>query len=354
MEERRKARYLAMRQAVETIERSEPGTCSSCAAQKERHATESRRLQMEIEMLRGAVSKMAEQLAGFMTGTNLRSFLQRLRVDSRLFTVHGGGDFYGKGSLDPNGSMAAPNLDDVEDPTKLVAERDLARLKLATVGRELAELKGERQELERQVAEQRETAAERSRRVDEADARLRALESQRCVAGSPGSWARAPEGRRCPPTADSGNGPQESVKETASKDREPKKLEEMEARISTLEEEQDQPRRRIREKVRSLVSTPAAKEGSDAQPSNLRPLAVKWVGDLAPFPEMHAATLKKSLQRTSVPLEWSRGDDPSLGGRQLSHPSLVPIGQAEEEVALSRRRVLSGSGSTRRPKLSKG
>eukprot|EP00440_Ansanella_granifera_P050221 gb/GFBE01054435.1/.p1 GENE.gb/GFBE01054435.1/~~gb/GFBE01054435.1/.p1 ORF type:complete len:302 (+),score=76.70 gb/GFBE01054435.1/:1-906(+) len=168
-EEQRKARYLAMKQAMEMIE-SQPGSmCGSCTELQEKYSRDTRRLFQEVGHLREAVQKLVDKLAGHMPGESLRSFLQDLKLDSRLFTIHAGGDYFKKA---PSEEPVVPS----EQLDQVVAERDLAKMKLASVGRELSELKAENAELQRKQLEREKQFTAKLRRVEELEERLRAME----------------------------------------------------------------------------------------------------------------------------------------------------------------------------------
>eukprot|EP00441_Pelagodinium_beii_P023614 CAMPEP_0197663002 /NCGR_PEP_ID=MMETSP1338-20131121/55729_1 /TAXON_ID=43686 ORGANISM="Pelagodinium beii, Strain RCC1491" /NCGR_SAMPLE_ID=MMETSP1338 /ASSEMBLY_ACC=CAM_ASM_000754 /LENGTH=310 /DNA_ID=CAMNT_0043241157 /DNA_START=56 /DNA_END=988 /DNA_ORIENTATION=+ len=164
--EQQKARCLAMKSAMEMIE-SQPGLlCGSCAQWQDKYSQDTRRLYQEVGHLRGAVQKMVDKLASHVPGDSLRTFLKELDLDDRLFTIHAGGDFYRK--VEPEPTEPQESLEDV------IAERDLAKMKLAAVGRELSELRREKEALDKQRKESEEQNVRQKNELEE----LRQLQLQ--------------------------------------------------------------------------------------------------------------------------------------------------------------------------------
>eukprot|EP00931_Biecheleriopsis_adriatica_P123561 TRINITY_DN98617_c0_g1_i1.p1 TRINITY_DN98617_c0_g1~~TRINITY_DN98617_c0_g1_i1.p1 ORF type:complete len:276 (-),score=53.95 TRINITY_DN98617_c0_g1_i1:49-789(-) len=149
------------------MEMDRPGLCASCTGWQDKYTQDTRRLYQEVGHLREAVQKLVDRLAGHMPGESLRSFLQELKLDTRLFTIHAGGDFYRKAPAEEL-PAPAPELEQV------VAERDLAKMKLASVGRELQDLKAATEQLRKQNLERDRQLAEGHRRIEELEERLRA------------------------------------------------------------------------------------------------------------------------------------------------------------------------------------
>jgi hypothetical protein len=75
--------------------------------------------------------------------------------------------------------LAAKN----EELQQVVAERDLAKMQLYKVGRELGELKEANQDLGRQLADGQAEARQRQRRLEKAETRLQSLETNSSCAG---------------------------------------------------------------------------------------------------------------------------------------------------------------------------
>merc|ERR1712232_870725 len=107
--------------------------------QLEKALADNRRFCQEIQDLRGAAQKMLEQLSTFMSHDSLSGFAKALRLDTRIFTIPGEFDTYRDIPYPVEGIISRKEVEQVS------AERDIAKMKLAVVTRELEELKNERQ-----------------------------------------------------------------------------------------------------------------------------------------------------------------------------------------------------------------
>lgn len=171
-DEQCKARRLAMLQAMEMIE-SQPGAlCASCSRWEDKYRKDTSRLFQEVGHLREALQKMVDQLASHMPGEKLRSFLKDLKLDSRIFTIHAGGDFYKEAPAEEP-PAAKERLEDV------VSERDVAKMRLASLSKELREMKSERESLEKQKLEQGAELADHRKRLALTEEALRVLQEHR-------------------------------------------------------------------------------------------------------------------------------------------------------------------------------
>merc|ERR1719148_216539 len=139
-----------MKQALQMIERSPNQLCSSCAEWREKCAKDSRRYCQDIEHLRRAVQKIVDVIAVYVSGSGLRELMESLQLDTRVFVVHGVGDCYtpkdgSTDKVDMSMELAAKH----QELEQVAAERDLAKMQLYKVGRDLTELKESNQDLDR-------------------------------------------------------------------------------------------------------------------------------------------------------------------------------------------------------------
>lgn len=169
-DEQCKARRLAMLQAMDMIQ-SQPGAlCATCSNWEDKYRKDTQRLFKEVGHLREALQKMVDQLASHMPGEKLRSFLKEMNLDSRIFTIHAGGDFYRQQAPAEEPPAAKERLEDV------VSERDVAKMRLSSLSRELREMKSERDALEKQQQQQQEEIADQKRRLALTEEALRVLQ----------------------------------------------------------------------------------------------------------------------------------------------------------------------------------
>lgn len=172
-----------MMQAMQQMQSSGDQFCSKCAAVEQKASVEARTLCEEIQHLRGAGQKMIDQLAAYMSRESLQEFVSVLRLDKRVFSTPGEFDLH----RDPPFPVEAQvSRKDVEWVT---AERDIAKMKLATVGKELQALREEREQLQKQIvgsarAVDSDGSSDSDSRLAAAEARLEALETA-------AAWARA-------------------------------------------------------------------------------------------------------------------------------------------------------------------
>lgn len=178
-DERRKAKHLAMLQALRMIERSPNHLCSSCAEWREKCSKDSRRYCQDIEHLRKVVQKMLDTLAVYISVSGLRELVESLHLDTRMFVIHGVGDCYTPkdGSTDKV-DMRVELASKQQELDRVAAERDLAKMQLFKVGRELSELKATNQDLDRQLSHGHAETRQRQRRLEKVEARIQSLETQ--------------------------------------------------------------------------------------------------------------------------------------------------------------------------------
>merc|ERR1712232_1220870 len=146
----------------------QPGVCTTC----DKLQDVCQRSVKEVQNLRAAVQKLVDQLAGFMPGENLRTFLKQLQLDERLFTIHAGGDFYKNAPMTAEAPKSNKELEDI------VAERDLAKMKLGSLGRELNDLKKSHDALTKQYLERDSDIDDRQRSLAQAELKIKKLEAE--------------------------------------------------------------------------------------------------------------------------------------------------------------------------------
>jgi hypothetical protein len=144
-----KTRQHAM---LAAMERMRNGGQEHGAELLEKTQADNRRCCQEIQDLRGAVQKMLDQFSAYMSHDSIRSLAEALRLDARIFTIPGEFDTYRDVPFPVEGSISRKDLEQV------TAERDIAKMKLAVVSRELEELKSERR---RYLTSQRESTQQR-------------------------------------------------------------------------------------------------------------------------------------------------------------------------------------------------
>jgi hypothetical protein len=153
--ERRKAKHLAMRQALQMIESAPNQLCSSCAEWQDKYVKDSRHYCRDIEQLRKVVQVMIDTLATYISGARLHELVDTLLLDTRMFNVPCSTHCYmppKDGSNDAS-DMSMELKARKAELEQAVAERDLAKMSLFKTGRELAGEKKAKQDLERQLAE---------------------------------------------------------------------------------------------------------------------------------------------------------------------------------------------------------
>jgi len=139
--QQQEARRLAMLRAIETAKSGETKFCSTCASLEARFACENRRSCQEIQHLRQAVQKMVDQLAAYMSVANLHAFATTLRLDERLFTIPDQLDAYRTTPFPIEGQVTRKDVEQV------TAERDIAKMKLSVMSKELKELQAAHESL---------------------------------------------------------------------------------------------------------------------------------------------------------------------------------------------------------------
>jgi len=194
-EERRKAKHLAMRQALQMLERSPNQLCSSCAEWRETCAKDRRNYCQDIDHFRKAVQKMIDMLAVYISGSKLRELVESLQLDTRVFTVHGDNRCYAPkdGSSDKL-DMSMELQSTQEELQQMSAERDLAKMTLYKAGRQATELKDANQDFEQKLANQETEIRHRLQRLQKVEERIRSLETQSrsAVFGSEASKLKPP------------------------------------------------------------------------------------------------------------------------------------------------------------------
>eukprot|EP00439_Symbiodinium_sp_Y106_P026860 s2923_g3.t1 len=146
-----KARYLAMRQALAVIEAQPDGLCGGCAEWQHRHRRDTKQLLQEVAHLRAALQRMLAQIGQLLPAEDVSRLQQELNLDSRLFS-----------------QVSKPG----------VTEQDLATMKLASVGKEVANLKAENAALKKRQADSEAELAEQRRRSAALERELRELKQQ--------------------------------------------------------------------------------------------------------------------------------------------------------------------------------
>lgn len=162
--------------------------CRACAvngraAWDERYASEKRSFCEEIQHLRGAGQKMVDQLAAYMPPDSLKAFSRAMRLDSRVFTIPGEFDVYRDTPFPVEEAVSRKEL------AQVIAERDVAKMRLAVTNKELQELRASHEALRWTLSTERETAKVAAQQLVEAEARL----SSPTFAGSLGAAASAKE-----------------------------------------------------------------------------------------------------------------------------------------------------------------
>lgn len=167
--QRQKAKHLAMLQALSMIERSPNQLCSSCADWQQKWTKDNRQHCQDMDHLRKAVQTMIDALARYTTESSLHELVESLKLDTRVFRIqHGSNCYTPKDGCSDKTDMAT-------ELERVVTERDLAKMNLYKVGKELAELKETNQELEKQLAEREKESRQRQRRLDKAETRMQTL-----------------------------------------------------------------------------------------------------------------------------------------------------------------------------------
>ncbi|CAE7351386.1 PRN1 [Symbiodinium pilosum] len=115
-----------MRQALAVIEAQPDGLCGGCAEWQARHRRDTKQLLQEVAHLRAALQKALAQMAQLLPPEDLLRLQEELNLDSRLF-----------------GHVSKPGI----------TENDLAAMRLASVGKEVADLKAENAALKKRQAE---------------------------------------------------------------------------------------------------------------------------------------------------------------------------------------------------------
>jgi len=164
-----KARRLAMLKAVEQLEGRKLQVCGKCNEREERHSGESRIFCEEIQHLRSAAQKMLDQLAAYMSRPSLRAFAKAMQLDDRLFVVPGDFDTYRCVPFPVEEAISHKALEQV------IAERDIAKMKLSVVSKEIKELKAAAAKEARAPAQ---VPAEIQRRLDEVEQKLQTCAGQ--------------------------------------------------------------------------------------------------------------------------------------------------------------------------------
>ncbi|CAE7514214.1 PRN1 [Symbiodinium sp. CCMP2592] len=147
----REARYLAMRQALAVIEAQPDGLCGGCAEWQHRHRRDTKQLLQEVAHLRAALQRMLAQMGQLLPAEDVSRLQQELNLDSRLFS-----------------QISKPG----------VTEQDLATMKLASVGKEVVNLKAENAALKKRQADSEAELAEQRRRSAALERELRELKQQ--------------------------------------------------------------------------------------------------------------------------------------------------------------------------------
>lgn len=345
-EERRKARQMAMKQALTMIEQ-QPGVCSSCSKWQD----DARRSCREIKHLQDAVQKMVDQLAGFMPGENLRSFLKQLQLDDKLLTIHAGGDFYKKTPM----TMEAPTPNkELED---LVAERDLTKMKLGTVGRELNDLKKAHEALTKQYLERDSDIDEKQRSLAQAEIKIRALEGSKSrlddVETRTSILEQLYKSALAPSSAKDGGEDEASARLVSRSSRsDQQRLDQMEINIGSVELQS-----------KRLLVSPGGLKSRSKNPSqmfedskgmdrsfsrhnDLRPhMSVNSVGDMADLPDMAHGSYRKMPKQALPPFESSKLGRPlgKAGGSQTSLWSLGTSAIPDSSMFLSAKDITNGA-----------
>ncbi|CAE7949481.1 PRN1 [Symbiodinium sp. KB8] len=146
-----KARYLAMRQALAVIEAQPDGLCGGCAEWQNRHRRDTKQLLQEVAHLRAALQRMLAQMGQLLPAEDVSRLQQELNLDSRLFN---------------QGSKPC------------ITENDLATMKLASVGKEVVNLKAENAALKKRQAESEAELAQQQRRSAALEREIRELKQQ--------------------------------------------------------------------------------------------------------------------------------------------------------------------------------
>ncbi|CAE7549960.1 PRN1 [Symbiodinium sp. CCMP2456] len=146
-----KARYLAMRQALSVIEAQPDGLCGGCAEWQNRHRRDTKQLLQEVAHLRAALQRMLAQMGQLLPAEDVSRLQQELNLDSRLFN---------------------------QGAKPCITENPLAKWRLASVGKEVVNLKAENAALKKRQAESDAELAEQRRRSAALERELRELKQQ--------------------------------------------------------------------------------------------------------------------------------------------------------------------------------
>lgn len=177
-DERRKAKHLAMRQALQMLERSPNQLCSSCAEWRETCAKDRRNYCQDVDHFRKAVQKMIDMLAVYISGSKLRDLVGSLQLDTRVFTVHSDADCYAPKDSSSDALDMRVELQSTQGQLQqMTAERDLTKMTLYKVGRQAADLKDANHGLEQKLANQEKEIQERLQRIEKVEERIRSLET---------------------------------------------------------------------------------------------------------------------------------------------------------------------------------
>jgi hypothetical protein len=181
--DRHKAKHLAMQHALQMIQRTENQLCSTCAEWKSKCIKDSRDYCQEIEKLRKAVQKMIDTLGGYVSESSLHGLMDLLQLDSRVFIVHSSKCYTSPDGTSDKADMRA-ELDALQQQFEQVtSERDLAKMQLYKLSKDLSEQKEANQELEKQLTECEKEAQQRQRRLEKVEVRAQTLETQSSCAG---------------------------------------------------------------------------------------------------------------------------------------------------------------------------
>jgi len=135
-EQLHEARRAAMLEAMERMKGGGANPlCSRCAALEEKVAADGRRFCHEVQHLRKTVQTMLDQLSFYMAGSSLRAFAEALQLDDRIFKIPGELDVQKPPPFPVDAPISQKEL------AQLKAERDIAKMRLASMNKELREYK---------------------------------------------------------------------------------------------------------------------------------------------------------------------------------------------------------------------